>query len=98
MSAKQPIPSLVKRHMRTVIIVFAVVITINIVVMSWFFISKRPAKTNPLWNYIPNNIQQAILIDSSKLLDILDDTIGTVSNNPVYKTLTTSNNIAILQF
>ena len=85
-------------HVRSVIIIFAVIIIINIGLLVRFFMTKSPTKTNPLWQYVPNNIQQAILIDSSDILAIVGDNVPTVSNNPVYRALTTSDHIAILQF
>jgi hypothetical protein len=90
--------SVIHRHMRTVIIVFAIVVAINIGVMSRFFVSKKPAKLNPLWNYISAQVQQAVLVDSKAMLDLLGDDLATISNNPLYTTLNTSKHIGLLQF
>jgi len=98
MKKEQAKVSLVQKHMRTVIIVFALIVSINIAVMSRFFLTKKPTKTNPLWDYVSDTVQQAVLVQSDVLIALLGNEIGSVSNNPLYSTLIDSNYIWILQF
>lgn len=88
----------VQKHTRRVLIVFAMFVFINIAVLGWFFLSNKPAKLSPLFPYVSAQAQQAVLIESEWLLDLLSDQAATVSNNPLYNTLTQSNHIGLLQF
>jgi hypothetical protein len=98
MKKEQASASLVQKHMRTVIIVFALIVSINIAVMSRFFLSKKPDKLHPLLDYISDTVQQSLLVKSDVLIALLGNELGSVSNNPLYTTLSHSNYIWILQF
>lgn len=93
MTTQQP-----KSHMRIVLSVFWVFVLINIVVLGWFFMTKSPWKISPLFSYVDKNVQQVVLLQSDKVLDLLGDEVASASANPIYQVLLDSNNLWLLQF
>lgn len=83
----------VQKHMRTVIIVFAIFVAVNIAVLTWFFMGNRPGTLSPLFPYVSAQAEQTVLVKSDSVLRLLGDNASTVSSNPLYSTLAQSNHI-----
>lgn len=88
----------VQKHMRRVLIVFAVFVAVNVIGLAWFFMYSKPAKLSPLFPYVSAQAEQTVLVKSDSLLELIGDDVSTVSNNPLYSTLDQSNYIGLLQF
>ncbi len=67
------LPPAAKKHSRIVFTALAVVITINIAIFGRFFTSNRPGNLSPLFPYVSAQAQQAVLVQSESLLQLLGD-------------------------
>lgn len=92
MQHSNPSPA-VQTHRRIIFVALAVVITINVAIFGWFFLTNRPGTLSPLFPYVSAQAQQVVLVQSDSLLQLLGDEASTVSNNPLYSTLAQSNHI-----
>lgn len=67
------LPTSAQRHMRIIPIILGIFVVINIAIFIRFFSSNRFATLSPLFPYVSAQAQQAVLVQSESLLQLLGD-------------------------